>query len=139
MGQFISVLAKRMGIMVLIGFLTACQIGQPLPNQDLVQKAIALQSSLIQPELSRQLHLNEKNMGEFQIHRLQITQQTPLTIQRLPAFRMQGTYDLVFKLGSHAIKCPQSSFDLYIQLQSEAKTWKLLRPNVQGWFSYFIE
>ncbi len=140
MAEMIKRIGRLIGLVLLVGLLSACQISAPLPGNRVVEQAIALQVSLTQPDLSRQLRLTEAAAGEFAIQRVQIGDRTPLTIQQLPAFRIQGTYNLVFKLPNRQVSQQENPFDIYLQLQKEAKTWRLLRPTPDhGWLSYLIE
>jgi hypothetical protein len=81
----------------------------------------------------------------FEIKRLSITQEQPLTIDNLPAFHVRGTYDLIVKLPKRRLTQPQQAFDVYLQIQQEGKTWRLLLPekgsqNTQSiWRSYLIQ
>jgi hypothetical protein len=63
---------------ILIIFLTACTSIALLPTPELVQKAIALQLEQTQQQLNQQLDLN---FQKFNIQRISITQQQPLTIE----------------------------------------------------------
>ncbi|MFM9159580.1 MAG: hypothetical protein ACKOPK_17135, partial [Dolichospermum sp.] len=70
---------------ILIIFLTACSNIALLPTPELVQKAIAFQLEQTQQQLNQQLDLN---LQKFNIQRISITQQQPLTIGNLPAYRV---------------------------------------------------
>ncbi|MFO5528450.1 MAG: hypothetical protein ACLBM1_11560, partial [Cuspidothrix sp.] len=61
---------------ILIIFLTACTSIALFPTPELVQKAIALQLEQTQQQLNQQLDLN---FQKFNIQRIYITQQQPLT------------------------------------------------------------
>lgn len=129
-------------IAILLVLLTACGSIGLLPTSQLVQKAIALQLSQTQQQLNQQLNLDFQG---FEIKRLAITQEKPLTIENLPAFRVRGTYDLILKLPNRQLKQLQQPFDLYLQIQKEGKTWRLLLPDKGGkdtqrlWRSYLIQ
>ncbi|MEH2081979.1 MAG: hypothetical protein V7K89_18980 [Nostoc sp.] len=127
---------------ILLVLMTACGSIGLLPTSDLVQKAIALGIEQTQQKLSQQLDLDFQG---FEIKRLSITQEQPLTIENLPAFRVQGTYDLIIKLPKRRLTQPQKPFQVYLQIQQEGKTWRLLLPekgskNTQSiWRSYLIQ
>lgn len=127
---------------ILLVLLTACGSIGLLPTSQLVQKAIALQLSQTQQQLNQQLNLDFQG---FEIKRLSITQNKPLTIESLPAFRVRGTYDLILKLPNRQLKQPQQLFDIYLQIQKEGKTWRLLLPDKGSketqlvWRSYLVE
>ncbi|MBD2294829.1 hypothetical protein H6G06_15390 [Anabaena sphaerica FACHB-251] len=126
------------GILVL---LTACSSIALLPTYELVEQAIAIQLEQTQQELKQKLDLDFQN---FDITRVSITQQQPLTIENLPAYRVQGTYDLTVKLPKKQITQPQKPFEIYLQIQREGKSWRLLLPEKISnntpsiWHSYLI-
>jgi hypothetical protein len=125
---------------ILLLLLTACGNGF-LPTSQLVQKAIAIQLEQTQEQLEGQLNLDFRG---FEINRLKITQEKSLTIQKLPVFHISGTYNLVFKLPERKLTQPQKPFEVYLQLQKEGKTWRLLLPqkgskdSKPSWRSYLI-
>ncbi|WP_138501839.1 hypothetical protein [Nostoc sp. PA-18-2419] len=127
---------------ILLVLVTACGTIGLLPTSSLVQKAIAFELEQSQQKLSQQLDLDFQG---FEIKRLSITQEQPLTIENLPAFRVQGTYDLIIKLPKRSLTQPQKPFQVYLQIQQEGKTWRLLLPekgskNTQSiWRSYLIQ
>ncbi len=126
---------------VLLLFLTACSFGTPSPNKQVVKKAIALSMQETQQQLSQKLNLDFR---ELEINHLSIKQRKLMTVERLPAFRIQGTYDLNLKLAKRNLEQPQKAFEVYLQLQKEGKTWRLLLPpgineDTPMWHSYFVE
>lgn len=128
--------------LALAGLLVACSINGPTPNQQLVAKAIALQLSLTQQQLTQQLHLEPPTRSE--IERLRIAKRESLVVQNLPTFHLQGFYDYTMKMSEEdRVTQRQNPFDLYLQRQIEGKSWRLLRrqANDNGesvWYSYFI-
>jgi hypothetical protein len=104
---------------------TACSSLVLFPTNELVQKAIALQLEQTQQQINQQLTLD---LEKFEIKQLAVTQQQFLRIENLPAFRVQGTYDLIAKLPNRGLTQLQKSFDLYLQIQKEGKSWRLLLP-----------
>lgn len=126
---------------ILLVLLTACGGNSLLPTSELVQKAIALQLEQTQEQLSQKLDLDFRG---FDIKRLSITQEQPLTIQNLLSYKVRGTYDLVLKLPQRSLTQPQKPFEVYLQLQRERKTWRLLFPEKGSqdtqaiWRSYLI-
>ncbi|AFY46317.1 hypothetical protein Nos7524_0402 [Nostoc sp. PCC 7524] len=125
----------------LLLLLVACGNIGLLPTSELVQKAIALQLEQTQQQLNQQLDLNFQG---FEIKHLKIRQEQPLTVQDLPAFRVRGTYDLIFQLPKRQLTKLQQPFDVYLQIQQEGKTWRLLLPDKGNqetpgvWRSYLI-
>jgi hypothetical protein len=126
---------------VLLILLVGCNNIGLLPTSELVQKAIALQLEQTQQQLNQQLDLNFQG---FEIKHLKIRQEKPLTIQNLPAFQVLGTYDLTFQLPKRQLTKLQQPFDIYLQIQQEGKTWRLLLPDKASkdsegvWRSYLI-
>ncbi|MEA5512545.1 hypothetical protein [Nodularia sp. UHCC 0506] len=126
---------------ILLALLTACGSIGLLPTTKLVQKAIAFQVEQTQQQLNQKLDLDFQS---FEIKRLKIRQEQPLTIQNLPAFRVRGTYDLIFNLPKRQLRRLQQPFEVYLQIQQEGKTWRLLLPErdskdtQQTWRSYLI-
>ncbi len=126
---------------ILVVLLTACSFGTPSPNKNLVKKAIALSMQETQQQLSQKLNLDFR---ELEVNHLSIKRRKLITVEHLPAFRIQGTYDLNLKLPERILEQPEKNFDIYIQLQKEGKTWKLLLPprsneNSLIWHSYLLE
>ncbi|MBD2500391.1 hypothetical protein [Anabaena azotica] len=126
---------------VLLILLVGCNNIGLLPTSELVQKAIATQLEQTQQQLNQQLDLNFQG---FEIKHLKIRQEKPLTIQNLPAFQVLGTYDLTFQLPNRQLTKLQQPFDIYLQIQQEGKTWRLLLPDKASkdsegvWRSYLI-
>jgi hypothetical protein len=138
----------RLIIMVmLVVLLSACN-GNPLtPTGKLIKKAITLQVEQTQQQLTKQLEVDFKG---FEIKHLAIRQQKYQIINTLPAYRVEGTYDLKLKLPNRELMQDKKPFEIYMQLQKEGKTWRLLQPdNTQPeenteeakptWRSYLIE
>ena len=128
-------------IVVLVISLTACGNGMFPPNRNLIKKAIAIQLEQTQQQLSQQLDLDFQG---FEIDHLAIAKKIPLIVQRLPTYHLQGKYDLKFKIPKHDLKQNQKPFDIYMQLQREGKTWRLIIPDRNSeesnpvWRSYLV-
>ncbi len=126
---------------ILLALLTACGSIGLLPTTQLVQKAIAFQVEQTQQQLNQKLDLDFQG---FEIKRLKIQQEQPLTIQSLPAFRVRGTYDLILNLPKRQLTQLQQPFEVYLQIQQEGKSWRLLVPEgdnpdaQKSWRSYLI-
>ena len=127
---------------ILLVFLTACG-STPIvvPNDRLVQKALAVQLSLLQQQIDRQLHL--VSPLQLEIDRLKIKQQQKLKIGNLPAYKVAGTYDRTLQISQRRITQENSPFEVYLQLQKEGKSWRLAIPQTSGdkiqtWRTYSI-
>ncbi|MBD2597781.1 hypothetical protein H6G74_26160 [Nostoc spongiaeforme FACHB-130] len=127
--------------MVLLVLLTACGTIGLLPTSELVEKAIALELEQTKQDLSQKLDIDFQG---FEIKQLKIAEEKPLTIKNLPAFRVKGKYDLIINLPQRQLKQLQQPFELYLQIQQEGKTWRLLLPDKTSkesqpvWRSYLI-
>lgn len=124
---------------IMLVLLTACGIGLE-PSSKIVQRALALQLEQTQQQLSQQLDLK---VNSFEINRVAISQQQPLKIQDLPAYHVQGNYNVTLKLPRRRVT-QQNPFDIYLQRQQEGKTWRLAIPQSGGkqttpnWRTYLI-
>lgn len=124
---------------IMLVLLTACGMGIE-PSSKIVQRAIALQLEQTQQQLSQQLDLK---VNSFEINRVTISQQQPLKIQDLPAYHIQGNYNVTLKLPRRRVT-QQNPFDIYLQRQKEGKTWRLAIPQSSGkqtspnWRTYLI-
>lgn len=130
---------------ILLGLLTACGTVGLEPSSQLVQRAIALQLSQTQQQLSQQLQpYIRPQLPKFEINQLVITEQKPLVIQDLPAYRVRGTYDLTIEQSRRRVTQQQNPFEVYLQRQKEGKTWRLALPHEGGknteptWLTYLI-
>lgn len=129
-------MARRLVLIVLVGLLTACSGVGMEANRELVQKAIALQMQQTQQQLQQQVR-------DFDIKHIKIAQKQPISIQDLPGYRVQGTYDLKIKLPKQQLTQQKNPFEVYLQRQKEGKTWRLALPQfspngVSSWFTYLI-
>lgn len=111
------------------------------PSKQLVEKAIALQVSQTQQQLTQQLH---SSSPKFEIIQVKLKQLEPLFIDNLPAYHFRGTYSLKFELSQEQVIQQNNPFDIYLQRQKEGKTWRLaIRKTIgQGtppiWRTYLI-
>jgi hypothetical protein len=120
----------------LAGLLTACGV-RGLPNTALVRKAIAMQVSQTQQAISQQLRLESPKV---KVDRVQIKVQDPLRIQNLMAYRVEGTYDFTLKLRDRKVTQRDNPFEVYLQRQSEGKTWRLAQPQKEsGWVTRLLD
>lgn len=128
-------------VCLLILLLTACNNTSIGPSTDLVQRGIAFNLEHTQEQLSQKLSLDTQG---FNINHLHINHKELFKLDNLPTYKLSGTYDLIFKLPERQITQAQKSFDVYLQLQKEGKTWRLLLPQVEEnhtqatWYSYLI-
>jgi len=134
-------MAKLIFTAILLLLLTACSPVGIAPSYQLVEQAIALQIKQTQTQLNQQLQIISPQSS---ITRLEIAQQEPLTIENLPAYHLQGTYDLQVQVAEEKLTQQQRPFELYLQQQPEGKSWRLAIPkflktaNSPVWFTYLI-
>lgn len=112
-------------VAVLLIMLTACSSIALLPTPELIEKAIAIQLKQTQEELNQKLDLH---LQKLQLQHLYIVEQQPLTIENLPAYRVTGSYDVNVRLAKRRFTQLQKPFDIYLQIQKEGKSWRLLIP-----------
>jgi hypothetical protein len=117
---------RRICVIVLAVLVTACSGVGKGPTRQLVEQAIALQLSQTQQMLGKQLKLSPVD-STIAVQHVTVTAQTPLVIDSLPAFRIQGTYDFRVKLPTHEVSEHQNPFEVYLQRQAEGKTWRTAR------------
>lgn len=117
----------------LVWLLTACGANGAEPRAELVEQAIAWQLSQTQQELSQQLRL-PFTPDTIQVSHVKVTQQTPLKIQSLPSYRVKGTCNFTIQRPKHAMTQQEVPFEVYLQRQPEAKTWRVadLKVNEAG-------
>ncbi len=123
---------------LLLMVVTACATVSLIPTNELVYQAIAIQLEHTQEELKQKLDLDFQG---FEIKHLAVTQEKSLTIEKLPTYRLRGTYDLVFKLPNRSLTQLEKPYEIYLQLQKEGKSWRLLVPETEKhkiWRSYLI-
>ena len=131
-------------VVFLIGF-TACGTNTPslglAPGKPLVQKAIALQVSQTQQQLTQQL---QSSPPKLEITQVTLKQLEPLFIDDLPTYHVRGTYNIKFELPQQQVTQQNNPFDVYLQRQTEGKTWRLAIPQSIGkganasWRTYLI-
>ena len=123
----------------------ACSAGRPpiefSPDGEIVQKAIALQLTNAESQISQQLKVKNPT---FTITQVRVDKIEPIFIESLPSYHLQGTYNLQLNLSRQAVQQKGNAFDLYLQRQVEGKTWRLLRRLVNSgekaqWRSYLIQ
>lgn len=133
-------------MVLLVFFLSACQgTTAPLefaPNGDIVQKAIALQLEHTQARLSEQLNAT---LPKLEIKQIQVKTLEPIVISDLPAYHLQGIYNVTLTLPRQKVTQKKNAFEIYLQRQSEGKTWRLLQREMKNekeeetqWSSYLI-
>ncbi len=130
---------------IFIILLTACGTTTPptelAPSGDIVEKAIALQLQQTSSSLSQQLELTTPKLT---ISNINVNKLEPIFIAELPAYHLVGTYNLTMKFSRQKVKLKNDPFEIYLQRQTEGKTWRLLRKKITDsgnkieWLSYLI-
>ncbi|AIE75887.1 MULTISPECIES: hypothetical protein [unclassified Synechocystis] len=126
--------------------LNACQNAPPplefAPDGAVVQQAINFQLNRTQTALSQ--HLNAPT-PDFEISKINVKKIEAIAVDNLPAYHLAGGYDLKLILPRQTVIQKQNPFELYLQRQSEGKSWRLLkkdidpRTNQEKWGSYLVE
>ena len=130
---------------ILLVLLTNCGTVGLEPNNQLVQRALALQLKQTQQQLNKELwESGQSALPKFEINQLVINEHLPQVIQNLPAYRVRGTYDRTVHLPKRRVTQQQNPFVVYLQRQKEGKTWRLALPQSTGdearaWRTYLIE
>jgi hypothetical protein len=126
-----KVIGKLGGIAMLVILLAACRFVTSTPNESLVRQAISLQLDRTQQELTQKLKLDRP--PTWTIEHLRVDDRQLLSIDDLPTFYLRGTYDWQLQLPTQKVQRQHQHFEVYLQIQNEGKTWRLLRPLNTGW------
>ncbi|WP_371259646.1 hypothetical protein [Calothrix sp. 336/3] len=122
--------------------LSGCTAIVLAPTTQVIEKAIAVQLEHTQEKLNQQLDLDFQS---FAIKHLFIQKQKALSLKNLMTYRVSGTYDLVFQLPDRKLTQAKKPFEVYLQLQKEGKTWRLLmsdndtKDTEATWHSYLVQ
>lgn len=143
-GQWRQKTIQILAVLLLI-LLSGCGAGTPplglAPKVGLIEKAIALDLSQTEQQLSQQLNASAP---EIEIEHVKVEQLEPLYVANLATFRIQGSYDLKLALPHQETLQKHNTFEVYLQRQKEGKTWRLLKRQVRSpdaeplWVSYLI-
>ncbi len=137
-------LIRGIVLVLVVGWLTACSASSAALGGDIVQQAIALQVWQTQQALSQQLKLVAPDPDQIAIRHVVVTTKSPLTIQKQPAYKLQGTYDFTLTLPKRQVTQRDNAFEIYIQSQPEGKTWRLAQrerdeAGNEKWVTQLIE
>ncbi|MGL5034396.1 MAG: hypothetical protein ACRC6M_11415 [Microcystaceae cyanobacterium] len=127
-------------------YLTACQAttSAPLefaPDGEVVQKAIALALNQTQTRLSQQL---KTPAPQLELDNINVKKLEAIVVNELPAYHLTGFYDVKLTLPRQTVTQKKNSFEIYLQRQSEGKSWRLLKREAKPadqasqWSSYLI-
>jgi hypothetical protein len=112
---------------VLAGFLVACGATVAAPSSQVVNHALSLHLKQVQQELNQHLPIGSEQPPQFEIKHLAIAQQQPVSIEKLPGYQIQGTYDLTLKLPKRQVTQKHNPFELYLQWQKDSESWRWAR------------
>lgn len=128
---------------ILVIILTACSSPTPpkelAPKGEIVQKAIALQLQQETQNLSQTLKASSPKLD---INQINVKTLEPVYLGNLPAYHLQGTYNLNLELPQQKVTQRKNTFDIYLQRQREGKTWRLVKremsisSNQPQWITY---
>jgi hypothetical protein len=126
--------------------LIACQAEKPplefAPAGAVVQQAIVFQLERTQTALSQQL--NAPTPG-FEVSKINVENIEAIAVNNLPAYHLRGVYNLKLILPRQTVTQKRNPFDIYLQRQSEGKSWRLLRREIdprtdrEQWSSYLVD
>lgn len=132
-------------VVVALG-LGACGTLQSHPSHAVVARAVALQVIESQRQIAAEIQAAPAPVQfppavddletalaavGLAVRRVKIRHWQPVIIGNLTGFQVQGTYDLAM-LGSDRPRRRNNPFEIYLQRQSEGKTWRLARPDWSG-------
>ncbi len=119
---------QKIATLLLIVLLSACGGATPplslAPGKNLVKQAVELQVSLAQKQLDKTL---KTSSYPWEISKIKIQDLEPLYVNNLATYHLKGTYNLKIELDNKKVEQDKDNFDVYLQLQREGKTWRLLK------------
>ncbi|WP_160148421.1 hypothetical protein [[Leptolyngbya] sp. PCC 7376] len=127
-----------MSLIVLNCFvLTGCHAGS-------APREFAPDGTVIQQAMQGELRQHYRKLSDsisaspptLQLKNIQVDQLDSFFLKRLPVYHVQGTYDLELEFPSQTKRRPKNPFELYLQRQTEGKTWRSLKKIPLGWQSY---
>lgn len=126
--------------------LIACQQEKPpiefAPAGEVVRQAIIFQLDRTQTSLSQQLNATAPS---FEVSQINVKDIEAIAVNNLPAYHLQGVYNLKLILPRQTVTQKRNPFDLYLQRQREGKSWRLLRREIdprtekEQWSSYLVD
>lgn len=131
---------KKFFCLICILLLSACSsVPSPLQfglDETVVRQALAFELTEKERFISQYLSISEPKL---EINKIQIKSIKSIPIGNLSALKLEGDYNLTVKLPRQQATQKHNNFELYLQRQSEGKTWRLLKLDNQGtWLSYSI-
>jgi hypothetical protein len=134
----------RLIVVFILVLLTSCGTPTPpvsfAPGGEVVKGAIALSLDLTQKRLTQQLNAKDPTSD---ISNIKVENLEGIYLGKLPAYHLQGTYNLKLHLPEQDVTQKNNPFDVYLQRQKEGKTWRLVKreTNAEGdarWLTYLI-
>ncbi len=142
----IKVVYQSLWAILLILLLSACSTAKPptefAPDGEIVKRAVLLQLEQTEKRLSQGLNFSQPAL---EIPQINVKQIEPILVAELPAYHLQGTYNLTLIFPRQKVTQKNNNFEIYLQRQIEGKTWRLLRREVNTasgkvqWESYLID
>jgi hypothetical protein len=143
LSRFSQIILATVSILLLAGCSLATPPLELAPQGDIIRQAISLQLKLTETEISQQLKTTNP---QLEISNINVKKIEPVFIAKLAAYHLQGNYNLKLKLPRQQVRQKDNQFDLYLQRQSEGKTWRLLKTEKRNdknkaiqWSSYLIK
>ncbi|WP_084176586.1 hypothetical protein [[Limnothrix rosea] IAM M-220] len=119
--------------------ISGCQRGNAprefAPDGTVIEQAMHMELQQYYRDLSRTITAQPPTL---KLNNIQVNQIDSFFLKRLPVYHMQGTYDLELGFRHQVENRKHNPFDLYLQRQTEGKTWRSLKKIPSGWQSYAI-
>ena len=116
-----------------------------LVSESILRQSITAYLNYTQIELTNFLNLP---MPSFDVRSVHVHNEEAFLKNSFPTYHLTGTYEVSLKFPHQTIIQKQNPFDLYLQQQSEGKSWRLLIPahrnsgltedETKQWESYLV-
>lgn len=143
-----SILSLVLALGVILGLtmgLTGCgPVGATPPPQSIVERAVTLSALRARVALEAGFGESDRWSGPLEpedlaaaadqlgvhLSAVRSRDRRPLLIDQRPGYRIRGTYRLQSDRAADDPNAPlENAFEIYLQLQSEGKTWRLAYPD----------
>ena len=136
---------RTIAIVALALWLTGCGIRATPPSASTVERAVVLSALRARATLVDRFGgrdrwdnpLEPEDVTDaaavlgVRVQRVRSRDRTSLSIDGQPGYRIRGTYDLQSQREDRSDRAAgkRNAFEIYLQLQSEGKTWRLAYPD----------
>jgi hypothetical protein len=102
------------------------------PDGTVIQQAIAFKLNHHYQDLSRTIATVPPTL---ELKNIQVQSLDSFFLKQLPVYHLRGTYDITLTFPHQADTRKHNAFEVYLQRQTEGKTWRSLQKTAQGWHS----